>query len=223
MKLIIIPLIVLLTLFFNLGCQSKSGSLSEVNGINSTDTSLYSEDIKPTTSAFKNNFACVQDNDRRIEMSYNENLDTIILSGYGEFKLKNVEEMETARGRPLEFTRYYRNDLGDLAVLKSQAASQYLEVESRKGSKTSYQITLGLDCDKQDYPGLLTYIVDVKKAYIYQEPDLETKTASYFIQGDKVDAISVKEGWIKVSYLDTKKVGWLRSEDLIADRDNTTN
>lgn len=58
------------------------------------------------------------------------------------------------------------------------------------------------------------YTVNVKKAFIYKQPDLNSKTSSYFIAGDEIEVLSTKDSWIETSYLKGSKTGWLRLKDL---------
>ncbi|MFT5428588.1 MAG: hypothetical protein ACI8R1_001546 [Psychrobacter glaciei] len=58
------------------------------------------------------------------------------------------------------------------------------------------------------------YIVNVKKAFIYKQPDLNSKTSSYFIEGDEIKVLSTKDNWIETSYLKGSKTGWLHLKDL---------
>ncbi len=58
------------------------------------------------------------------------------------------------------------------------------------------------------------YTVNVKKAFIYKQPDLNSKTSSYFIEGDEIEVLSTKDDWIQTSYLKGSKTGWLRLKDL---------
>ena len=59
-----------------------------------------------------------------------------------------------------------------------------------------------------------TYIVSANKAFIYKQPDLNSKTSSYFIAGDDIEVLSTKDDWVETSYLKGSKTGWLRLKDL---------
>lgn len=64
------------------------------------------------------------------------------------------------------------------------------------------------------------YTVNVKKAFIYKRPDLNSKTSSYFIAGDEIEVLSTKDDWVKTSYLKGSKIGWLQIDDLEVQRDS---
>lgn len=60
------------------------------------------------------------------------------------------------------------------------------------------------------------YIINIRKAFIYKQPNVNSITSSYFIKGDEVEALAISKNWIKVSYLKDSKTGWLRLNDLKA-------
>lgn len=58
------------------------------------------------------------------------------------------------------------------------------------------------------------YVVNAKKAFIYKQPNLDSRTSSYFIAGDEIEVLSTKDDWVKTSYLKGSKKGWLQIDDL---------
>lgn len=58
------------------------------------------------------------------------------------------------------------------------------------------------------------YVVSVDKVFIYKQPNINFITSSYFIKGDKVEALAISKNWIKVSYSKDSKTGWLRLNNL---------
>lgn len=60
----------------------------------------------------------------------------------------------------------------------------------------------------------IEYIINVERAFIYKQPNINSKTSSYFIAGDEIEVISTKDDWVETSYLKGSKTGWLRLKDL---------
>lgn len=94
-----------------------------------------------------------------------------------------------------------------------------LNISARKNAvllkKTNQQISTSIST-ANTAPELHTtkYIVNVKKAFIYKQPNVNSVTSSYFIKDDQVEALTISKNWIKVSYLKGSKQGWLHLDDL---------
>jgi len=57
--------------------------------------------------------------------------------------------------------------------------------------------------------------VSAKQTLVYDSPSLSSEIAAYFINSDKVISLEKNLNWIKVSYRNGKRLGWIRREDLI--------
>ncbi|MDN3454667.1 MULTISPECIES: hypothetical protein [unclassified Psychrobacter] len=206
-------IIVISTLFLTLGCESSvSSSNSEIapssTNVQSKRPSNHSQASDTTTQA------CIMGDGKSINIYYPQNLGELKINGYSTFTLESIDEIETGQGRPHEFTRIYQNDRGYTATLMSQNFIRNLELIDAKGQTTSYSFNFGLECDTLPSTNYSTYIVSADKAFIYKQPDLNSKTSSYFIAGDEIKVTSTKDNWIKTYYLNDSKIGWLRLGDL---------
>ncbi|MGP9493524.1 hypothetical protein [Psychrobacter sp. AOP7-B1-24] len=208
-----ILIIVASTLFLTLGCESPVNSSNPKIAPSSANVQIKKSSnhsqVSDTTTQ-----ECVIDNSKSINIYYPQSLKELKINGYSTFKLTSTNEIETGQGRPHEFTRIYQNDQGYTATLMSQNAIRNLELTDAKGQSTSYSFNSGLECDALPSTNYSTYIVSADKAFIYRQPYLDSKTSSYFIAGDEIEVLSIKDDWIQTSYLKGSKTGWLRLKDL---------
>lgn len=213
MKSVKFVVIIISTLLLSLGCDKSINTSNEEGATLSTNAqsekpSSYSQVLD------KNALECLLDDSASINVYYNHNLKELEINDYSTFILENIDEIETSEGRPHEFTRMYKNDQGHTAILMSQHFIRNLELTDAKGQTTSYSFNSGLECDTLPSTNHLTYQVIVDRAFIYKQPDLDSKTSSYFIAGDEIEVLSTKDSWVKTSYLKGSKTGWLRLKDL---------
>ena len=213
MKSVKFVVIIISTLLLSLGCDKSINTSNEEGATLSTNAqsekpSSYSQVLD------KNALECLLDDSASINVYYNHNLKELEINDYSTFILENIDEVETSEGRPHEFTRMYKNDQGHTAILMSQNFIRNLELTDAKGQTTSYSFNSGLECDTLPSTNHLTYQVIVDRAFIYKQPDLDSKTSSYFIAGDEIEVLSTKDSWVKTSYLKGSKTGWLRLKDL---------
>ncbi|WP_201590374.1 SH3 domain-containing protein [Psychrobacter fozii] len=206
-------IIVIFTLFLTLGCESPVNSsnpkiASSSANVQIKKSSNHSQVSDTTTQE------CIMDDSKSINISYPPSLNELKINGYSTFTLESVDEIEENKGRPHEFTRIYKNDQGYTATLMSQNAIRNLELIDAKGQSTSYSFNSGLECDALPSTNYSTYIVSADKAFIYRQPYLDSKTSSYFIAGDEIKVLSIKDDWIQTSYLKGSKTGWLRLNNL---------
>ena len=206
-------IIVISTLFLTLGCESPVNSsnpkiASSSANVQIKKSSNHSQVSDTTTQE------CIMDDSKSINISYPPSLNELKINGYSTFTLESVDEIETSQGRPHEFTRIYKNDQGFTASLMSQNFIRHLELTDAKGQTTSYSFNSRLECNTPPNSQYPTYIVSANKAFIYKQPNLNSKTSSYFIAGDEIEVLSIKDDWIQTSYLKGSKTGWLRLKDL---------
>ena len=219
MKINKLLIIVMSTLLVSAGCNISTDSSVNDNSSSSNNLSpsINYQDINSITHSQespKKKFLCLMDNSKSISIYYKNNLEELEINDYSTFTLESIDEVETIEGRPHEFIRIYQNDRGYTATLMSQNFIRNLELTDAKGQTTSYSFNFGLECDTLPNKKYLTYIVSTDKAFIYKKPDLNSKTSSYFIEGDEIEVLSTKDDWIQTSYLKGSKTGWLRLKDL---------
>lgn len=207
------------TLLVSAGCNIPTDS--SVNNDSSSSINLspsinYQDrnSIIYSQTSFEKKPLCLMDDSASINVYYNDNLEELKINSHSTFTLISINEIETGESRPFEFTRIYKNDQGFTAALMSQSFIKHLEITSEKDQIESYSFNLGLECNTLPSTNHLTYIVNVDKAFIYKQPNLNSKTSSYFIAGDKIEVLSTKDDWIQISYLKGSKTGWLRLKDL---------
>lgn len=208
-----ILIIVISTLFLTLGCESSVNSANPEIASSSTNVqnkrpSNHSQVSDMTTQE------CAMDGSKSINIYYPQSLKELKINGYSTFKLTSTNEIETSQGRPHEFTRIYKNDQGFTASLMSQNFIRHLELTDAKGQTTSYSFNSRLECNTPPNSQYPTYIVSADEAFIYKQPNTNSKTSSYFIAGDEIEVLSIKDDWIQTSYLKGSKKGWLRLGDL---------
>ena len=207
------------TLLVSAGCNISTDSSVNDNSSsnNNLSPSINYQDVNSITHSQespKKKLLCLMDNSKSISIYYKNDLEELEIYDYSKFTLESIDEVETIEGRPHEFTRIYQNDQGYTATLMSQNFIRNLELTDAKGQTTSYSFNSGLECDTLPNKKYLTYIVSADKAFIYRQPYLDSKTSSYFIAGDEIEVLSIKDDWIQTSYLKGSKTGWLRLKDL---------
>ena len=219
MKINKILIIVISTLLASVGCSTSTDSSvnDSSSSSNNLSPSLSNQDINSISHSHestKKKLLCLMDDSKSIAIYYHNDLDELKLNDYSTFILKNTDEIETSEGRPHEFTRIYQNDQGYTTTLMSQNFIRNLELTDAKGQSTSYSFNSGLECNTLPSTNYSAYIVSADEAFIYKQPNTNSKTSSYFIAGDEIEVLSIKDDWIQTSYLKGSKKGWLRLGDL---------
>ena len=206
-------IIVISTLFLTLGCESPVNSSNSKIASSSANVQIKKSSnhsqVSDTTTQ-----ECIMDDSKSINISYPPSLNELKINGYSTFTLESIDEIETSKYRPHEFTRIYQNDRGYTATLMSQNAIRNLELTDAKGQTTSYSFNSRLECNTPPNSQYPTYIVSADEVFIYKQPNTNSKTSSYFIAGDEIEVLSIKDDWIQTSYLKGSKKGWLRLGDL---------
>ena len=132
------------TLFLSLGCEKSVNTVNEEVATLSTNAqnkkpSSYSQVLDTNT------LECLLDDSESINIYYNNNLEELKINGYSTFTLTNINEIETGEGRPLEFTRIYKNGQGYTVTLMSQGSIRNLKITDRKNQTKLNYIHLILD------------------------------------------------------------------------------
>lgn len=60
----------------------------------------------------------------------------------------------------------------------------------------------------------IEYVVKVDQAEILDENFESRLPSNYYIKGDAVEAFNQNEDWVKVSYRNSTKFGWIDKRDL---------
>ncbi|WP_227678397.1 hypothetical protein [Psychrobacter vallis] len=129
-----------------------------------------------------------------------------------------------------ELQRLLAYDLNSTKIIKGQkyatAICSFYKLSRREECferiKKNERIISNLGDDPESISvksSISTYVVSVKKAHIYKQPNINSATSSYFIKGDEVEPLMVVDNWIKVSYLKGSKQGWLHLGDLEKQKD----
>mgnify|MGYP003614229744 CR=1 FL=1 len=124
-----------------------------------------------------------------------------------------------------ELKRLLSYDLNSPKIIEGQkystAICSFYKSSDRKDCfdriKINERIIVNLGNEPKDVNAkslISIYAVNAKKAFIYKQPNINSKTSSYFIEGDEVKPLMIMDEWIKVSYLKDSKTGWLRLDDL---------
>ncbi|WP_299185083.1 hypothetical protein [uncultured Psychrobacter sp.] len=209
-------LIITSTLFLSLGCEKSVNTSNEEVASFSTNAQSKKPSNYSQVSDTKT-LECLLDNSESINIYYNDNFEELRINSYSIFTLTSINDIQTDESRLLEFTRIYKNDQGYTATLMSQNFIRNLELTDAEGQTTSYAFNSGLKCNTLLSDEYSTHIVSVDKAFIHKRPNINSKTSSYFIAGDEIEGLSIKDNWVETSYIKGSKTGWLRLKDLEED------
>lgn len=131
---------------------------------------------------------------------------------YYYISTKDTGIIRSSEGRPLDFLSTFQSkkNVCKRLLLHHQGSRIYEVTINNCGLIKNYHFDdFGKCSNIKD-----KFLVSAKRALIYDSPSLSSKIAAYFINSDEVISLEQNSNWIKVSYRNGKRIGWVRREDL---------